>query len=377
MNGRTGVRQAFSDLLRQQAPTSVGIAPDPRPFLFIDLEEAGRSEVAPTLEAALPALDRPTLVLVVSASPSAASAADGDELGTRDRRLGPSGRAACSRGRASCPHLRFHSPCRRRRRRRPGRDGGRMAEPALRRRLAGRAHRRAGAAGSLRALSRAATARGPSGRRRVGADGDLRPCGGPRAGVPPTLVPTYPHGGRGARRLVALARPRAPARGAPALPHRRDSGPVPARSDRHRRSVHAMGGGASGGLRRRGCLRRRHPGGPRRRSRVRLGGGRDSARRGRAIGRRPLLRDAEHRDRHRPRVRVVRRTAPARGRRRGAPRDMRPRGRLAVDRLELRRGDHALRRRRPVARDQTPPAVVDGRLDHRRDHRDRRWRRSR
>lgn len=82
MNGRTGVRQAFSDLLRQQAPTSVGIAPDPRPFLFIDLEEAGRSEVAPTLEAALPALDRPTLVLVVSASPSAASAADGDELGT-------------------------------------------------------------------------------------------------------------------------------------------------------------------------------------------------------------------------------------------------------------------------------------------------------
>ena len=96
--------------------------------------------------------------------------------------------------------------------------------------------------------------------------------------------------------------------------------------------------------------RRRHPRDPRHRGRARLAGGRDTARRRRTARRRPLLRDAEHRDRHRPRVGDVRRASDPRGHRFPAPRRLRARRRLAVDRCELRRRDHALRGRRAVAR---------------------------
>ena len=57
--------------------------------------------------------------MIVSASPSAASAADGDELGTVIAAWGDPERAPRGRGRAARPHLRLHAAPRRRRRRRP------------------------------------------------------------------------------------------------------------------------------------------------------------------------------------------------------------------------------------------------------------------
>jgi hypothetical protein len=82
MNGRTGVRPAFSGLLDRGSPAPTEIAPDPRPFIYADLGKVGGEEIVATLVRAFSLFTRPTLVMVVSASPPAASAADGDELGT-------------------------------------------------------------------------------------------------------------------------------------------------------------------------------------------------------------------------------------------------------------------------------------------------------
>jgi hypothetical protein len=82
MNGRTGVRRAFAGLLQAGVPAKTEIAPDFRPFIYVDLGRAGGQEIVATLGQGLAGLDRRTLAMVVSASPSAASAADGDELGT-------------------------------------------------------------------------------------------------------------------------------------------------------------------------------------------------------------------------------------------------------------------------------------------------------
>ena len=75
INGRTGVREAFMGLGR--GAVSVAETPD-RFSSNVD----GPSEAARIVEETLRLLDKPTLVIIVSTSPSSASAADGDELGT-------------------------------------------------------------------------------------------------------------------------------------------------------------------------------------------------------------------------------------------------------------------------------------------------------
>ncbi len=88
MNGRTDVRDAFTETFF--GPRSVGRFP----FSYVDIGTAQPSDAATAVMGELSQLTGPTLVVVVSASPSAESAADGDELGYRDRRVGGPGRAA-------------------------------------------------------------------------------------------------------------------------------------------------------------------------------------------------------------------------------------------------------------------------------------------
>ena len=76
MNGRTDVRDAFTETFL--GPRSVGRFP----FSYVDIGTAEPSDAADAVMEELTQLAGPTLVVVVSASPSAASAADGDELGT-------------------------------------------------------------------------------------------------------------------------------------------------------------------------------------------------------------------------------------------------------------------------------------------------------
>ena len=76
MNGRSDVRQTFPETF--SPPGTVGRLP----FTYVDLGTAQPSEAARTVTEGLGAGDAPVLVLIISASPSAASAADGDELGT-------------------------------------------------------------------------------------------------------------------------------------------------------------------------------------------------------------------------------------------------------------------------------------------------------
>ena len=76
MNGRTDVRDAFTETFF--GPRSVGRFP----FSFVDIGAAQPSDAAAAVMEELTQLTGPTLVVMVSASPSPASAADGDELGT-------------------------------------------------------------------------------------------------------------------------------------------------------------------------------------------------------------------------------------------------------------------------------------------------------
>lgn len=76
MNGRSDVRQAFPDTFFPAR--AVGRLP----FTYFDLGTARPSEAARTVTDELRGADAPVLMLIIAASPSAASAADGDELGT-------------------------------------------------------------------------------------------------------------------------------------------------------------------------------------------------------------------------------------------------------------------------------------------------------
>ena len=76
MNGRGDVRDSFSETFFP--PRAVGRYP----FTYIDLGSAGPDEAARTVTDALSGAEAPVLAFVISASPPAASAADGDELGT-------------------------------------------------------------------------------------------------------------------------------------------------------------------------------------------------------------------------------------------------------------------------------------------------------
>jgi hypothetical protein len=75
-NGRSDVRRTFPDTFFP--PRTVGRLP----FTYVDLGTARPSEAARTVREELRTADAPVLMLVISVSPSAASAADGDELGT-------------------------------------------------------------------------------------------------------------------------------------------------------------------------------------------------------------------------------------------------------------------------------------------------------
>ena len=76
MNGRTDVRNAFTDVFF--SPRAVGRFP----FPYVDIGSADPSDAVSVVTEQLAGLAEPALVIVISRSPSAASAADGDELGT-------------------------------------------------------------------------------------------------------------------------------------------------------------------------------------------------------------------------------------------------------------------------------------------------------
>jgi hypothetical protein len=76
MNGRSDVRQTFPDTFFP--PRTIGRLP----FTYVDLGTVRPSEAARAVREELRTADAPVLMLIISASPSAASAADGDELGT-------------------------------------------------------------------------------------------------------------------------------------------------------------------------------------------------------------------------------------------------------------------------------------------------------
>jgi hypothetical protein len=76
MNGRSDVRQTFPDTFFP--PRAVGRLP----FTYVDLATAQPSAAARTVTEELRIASAPVLMLIISVSPSAASAADGDELGT-------------------------------------------------------------------------------------------------------------------------------------------------------------------------------------------------------------------------------------------------------------------------------------------------------
>jgi len=75
MNGRSDVRQTFPDTFFPAG--AVGRLP----FTYIDMGTAQPSEAARTVTDQLRTADAPVLLLIISVSPSAASAAEGDELG--------------------------------------------------------------------------------------------------------------------------------------------------------------------------------------------------------------------------------------------------------------------------------------------------------
>jgi hypothetical protein len=77
MNGRTGLRTSLLPILDMKE-----ITPLPLTNHGVDLGKASPSEAAHVLRDFLEERSQPTLAMVLSASPSAASAADGDELGT-------------------------------------------------------------------------------------------------------------------------------------------------------------------------------------------------------------------------------------------------------------------------------------------------------
>ena len=76
MNGRTDVRNAFTGTFFP--PRAVGRFP----FRYTDIGTASPSDAVSVVTEDLAGLTEPVLVLVISTSPSPASAADGDELGT-------------------------------------------------------------------------------------------------------------------------------------------------------------------------------------------------------------------------------------------------------------------------------------------------------
>ena len=76
MNGRSDVRQTFPDTFFPAR--AVGRLP----FTYVDLGTAQPSEAARRVTQELRTAAGPVLLLIISVSPSAASAADGDELGT-------------------------------------------------------------------------------------------------------------------------------------------------------------------------------------------------------------------------------------------------------------------------------------------------------
>jgi hypothetical protein len=76
MNGRTDVRNAFTGTFFP--PRAVGRFP----FRYTDIGTASPSDAVSVVTEDLAGLTEPVLVLVITGSPSAASAADGDELGT-------------------------------------------------------------------------------------------------------------------------------------------------------------------------------------------------------------------------------------------------------------------------------------------------------
>jgi hypothetical protein len=75
MNGRADLRGTFPDTFFP--PRAIGRLP----FTYVDLATAPPSEAARVVANELRGVEDPTLAMVVSVSPSAASAADGDELG--------------------------------------------------------------------------------------------------------------------------------------------------------------------------------------------------------------------------------------------------------------------------------------------------------
>jgi hypothetical protein len=77
VNGRTGVRTPLLPILDMKE-----ISPLPLTNHGVDLGKASPSEAAQVLRDFLEERSQPTLAMVVATSPSAASAADGDELGT-------------------------------------------------------------------------------------------------------------------------------------------------------------------------------------------------------------------------------------------------------------------------------------------------------
>ena len=76
MNGRTDVRNAFTGTFLP--PRAVGRFP----FRYTDIRTASPSDAVSVVTEDLAGLTEPVLVLLISRSPSTASAADGDELGT-------------------------------------------------------------------------------------------------------------------------------------------------------------------------------------------------------------------------------------------------------------------------------------------------------
>ncbi len=92
MNGRTGVRAGV-----RGSWDAVPVSPADTPFSIQRPRRRIPARRRRLGEEILGMLDKPTLVIIVSTSPSAASAADGDELGTVIAAWGDPGRAAWRR----------------------------------------------------------------------------------------------------------------------------------------------------------------------------------------------------------------------------------------------------------------------------------------
>ena len=369
MNGRTDVRTRHRDVPRPR----IVVGSHSRSWI---IGAAQPSDAAAAVMEELTQLTGPTLVVMVVGVAVRGVSRGRRRARNRDRRLGRSGRAARGQRRAARPDLRLHPARRRGRRRGPRRDRRRLAGTALRRR---RADEPTGEPAPLDLYERYLQQRRLAVPVAAGAWGLMLVFGlagflalAFRERVSPRCSP-WP----GRSRFAAVARPRAPARRSPSLALVHEPWSRSSSYSCRRCRVHSVGRRAPKHLRRAGGVWCGHPGDPRRGSGARLAGGRDPARGRRAARRRALLRDAEHRDRHRARVGPVPRASHARGQRRAPPRGVRARGRLAVDRREFRRRDHPLRRSRHVARDPASPALVDGRPHHGARSRPSAWPRSR